>query len=142
MLVRIEKTNYSRFPPCSRIHAESHEKNRNDEKEFGKEKLQNDNEALCLSSTTKKVSKTLSWILSVVGAAPPPKNVGLSEEVVGKVGQVPSTKVLLCENSLKKQCLMTAYHSSTRHNMQFSANTSIANDGIHSFHLLLTAIKR
>lgn len=26
MLVRIEKTNYSRFPPCSRKHAESHEK--------------------------------------------------------------------------------------------------------------------
>jgi len=73
MLVRIEKTNYSRFPPCARIHAESHEKNRNDEKEFGEEKLQNDNKALCLSSTTKKVLKTLSWILSVVGAAPPQK---------------------------------------------------------------------
>lgn len=74
MLVRIEKTNYSRFPPCSRKHAESHEKNpRNDEKEFGEEKLQYDNKALCLSSTTKKVLKTLSWILSVVGAAPPQK---------------------------------------------------------------------
>ena len=30
--------------------------------------------------------RKLSWILSVVGAAPRQKNVGLSEEVGGKVG--------------------------------------------------------